>query len=53
MVTVMEKLLYGKMLKRTEVFNRMMEGEIKIYKIIKAVDKVNEDVIFTVPQYRN
>lgn len=56
MIVVMEKLLYEKMLKRTEVFNlenRMMEDEIKIYKRIKAVDKVNEELLFTVPQYKN
>lgn len=53
MVMVMEKRLYEKMLKGTEIFNRMMEVKIKIYKIIKAVNKVNKELLFTVPQYRN
>lgn len=37
-IMVIEKLLYEKMLKRMEVFNsenRVMEGEINIYKTIK------------------
>lgn len=45
---VVEKLLDEKMLKRTQVFNGMMESEIKIYKIIKAVYKVIEELLFTV-----
>lgn len=43
MILVMEQLFYEKTLKRPQVFNlekkRMMEGEIKIYKRIKAVDE--------------
>jgi len=31
----------------------MMESEIKIHQIIKAVDKVNEEQLFTIPQYRS
>lgn len=31
----------------------MMEGKIKIYKTVKAVDRMNEEVLFTVPQCRN
>lgn len=50
MIMAMEMLLYEKTLKGTEVLNRMM---IIIYKIIKAVDKVNEELLLTVPQYRN
>lgn len=57
MIMVMEQLLYEKTLKRLEVFNSekksMMEGEIKIYKTIKAVDKVNEEMLFTILQYRS
>lgn len=57
MIMVMEQRLYKKTLKGLEIFSlekeRMMEGTIKIYKIIKAVDKVNEELLFTIPQYRS
>lgn len=49
---VVEKLLDEKMLKRTQVFNGMMESEIKIYKIIKAVYKVIEELLFPVHKTR-
>lgn len=57
MIMVMQQLLYEKTLKRLEVFNSekksVLEGEIKIYKTIKAVDKVNEEMLFTIPQHRS
>lgn len=47
MIVVIEQLLYEKTLKRpfNSANKRMLEGEIKIYKIIKAVDKVNEELL--------
>lgn len=46
-IVVIEQLLYEKTLKRpfNSANKRMLEGEIKIYKIIKAVDKVNEELL--------
>lgn len=47
MIMVIEQLLYEKTLKRpfNSANKRMLEGEIKTYKITKAVDKVNEELL--------